>query len=152
MFYISEVNKSDSELGCLVNELDIFLAELYPAVSNHSLDLSIVSDENLRCLMVRDKQGVPAGCGAVLFQEAGFGEIKRVYIRPEFRGRKLGELIVGSLEQLARENRCHQLRLETGIHQQPAIALYRRCGYEVCDPFPPYLADPLSIFMHKIIQ
>lgn len=112
MFYISEVNKSDSELGCLVNELDMFLAELYPAGSNHSLDLSTVSDENLRCLMI----SIPAGCGAVLFQETGFGEIKRVYICPEFRGRKLGELIIGSLEQLARENRCHQSRLETGIH------------------------------------
>jgi len=102
--------------------------------------------------MVRDKEGIPAGYGAVLFQEAGFGEIKRVYIRPAFRGRKPGELIVGFLEQLARENRCHQLRLETGFHQQPAIALYRRCGYEVCDPFPPYLADLLSIFMRKNIQ
>ncbi|MDE8557820.1 GNAT family N-acetyltransferase [Pantoea vagans] len=121
MFYISEVNKSDSELGCLVNELDMFLAELYPAGSNHSLDLSTVSDENLRCLMVGDKEGISAGCGAVLFQETGFGEIKRIYICPEFRGRKPGELIIGSLEQLARENRCHQSRLETGIHQQPAI-------------------------------
>lgn len=136
MFYISEVNKSDSELGCLVNELDMFLAELYPTGSNHSLDLSTVSDENLRCLMIRDKEGIPAGCGAVLSQETGCGEIKRVYICPEFRGRKPGEIIVGSLEQLARENGCHQLRLETGIHQQPAIALYRRCGYEVCGPFP----------------
>ncbi|EOY1433949.1 GNAT family N-acetyltransferase, partial [Yersinia enterocolitica] len=34
-------------------------------------------------------------------------------------------------------------------HQQPAIALYRRCGYEICDSFPPYKADPLSVFMRK---
>ncbi|MEN4793322.1 GNAT family N-acetyltransferase [Pantoea agglomerans] len=151
MFYISEVNKGDSDLSCLVKELDAFQSELYPAESNHCLDFSSVSDENLRCLIVRDKEGIPAGCGAVLFQEDGLGEMKRVYIRPEFRGRKLGERIVNALENLARESLCHQLRLETGIHQQPAIALYRRCGYEICEPFPPYVADPLSVFMRRNI-
>ncbi|MBU3895263.1 GNAT family N-acetyltransferase [Serratia rubidaea] len=152
MFYISEVIKGDSELDCLVSELDAFQRELYPDESNHCLNFSSVSDNKLRCVIARDKYGVPVGCGALLLQEEGFGEVKRVYIRPEYRGRKLGEQIVTSLESLALENTCHQLRLETGIHQQPAIALYRRCGYVVCEAFPPYIADPLSVFMYKNIQ
>ncbi|MGM7649692.1 GNAT family N-acetyltransferase [Serratia marcescens] len=151
MYYISEVNKDDSELGCLVSELDAFQNELYPAESNHCLDFSPVRDEKLKCVIARDGNGNPAGCGALLIQEGGFGEVKRVYIRPEYRGRKLGEQIVASLENLALANICHQLRLETGIHQQPAIALYRRCGYVVCEAFPPYIADPLSVFMCKNI-
>ncbi len=152
MFYISEANKGDSELIYLVRELDAFQSELYPTESNHCLDFSTVSDENLRCVIVKDEHGIPAGCGALLFEEGGFGEVKRIYIRPEFRGRKLGEQIIAFLENLALENRCHQLRLETGIHQQSAIALYRRCGYEVCEAFHPYIADPLSVFMCKNIQ
>jgi putative acetyltransferase len=151
MFHISEVDKGDLEFGCLISELDAFQSGLYPAESNHCLNLSTVSDEQLRCVIARDENGTPAGCGALLFQEVGSAEIKRVYIRPEFRGQKLGEQIVSAIESIASVNSCHIFRLETGIHQQPAIALYCRCGYEICDVFPPYAADPLSVFMCKEI-
>ncbi|WP_278495540.1 GNAT family N-acetyltransferase [Pantoea vagans] len=149
MFSISEVDKGDSDLAWLVSELDAFQIALYPAESNHCLELSTVSDEQLRCVIVREEGGIPAGCGALLFHEDGSAEIKRVYIRPEYRGRKLGEQIVSTIEMIASEQNSFLLRLETGIHQQPAIALYRRCGYEICDAFPPYAADPLSVFMFK---
>ena len=38
------------------------------------------------------------------------------------------------------------LRLETGIHQQAAIALYERMGYHAIPPFGDYRPDPLSVF------
>ncbi|MEN4591141.1 GNAT family N-acetyltransferase, partial [Pantoea agglomerans] len=44
MFSISEVDKSDSDLLWLVSELDAFQNALYPAESNHCLDLSTVTD------------------------------------------------------------------------------------------------------------
>lgn len=149
MFNISEVDKGDSDLARLVSELNVFLSELYPVESNHCLDLSAVSDEQLRCVIVRDEGNAPAGCGALLFHQNGSAEIKRVYIRPEYRGKKLGEKIVSAIEGIASEKNSRLLQLETGIHQQPAIALYRKCGYEICDAFPPYTADPLSVFMRK---
>lgn len=149
MFNISEVDKSDTDLLWLISELDAFQSELYPAESNHCLDFSTVSDEQLRCVIFRDDAGSPAGCGALLTHENGSAEIKRVYIRPEYRGRKLGEAIVSAIEKIALEKNSSLLWLETGIHQQPAITLYRRCGYEICDAFPPYVADPLSVFMCK---
>ena len=77
------------------------------------------------------------------------GEVKRVYIRPAYRGEKLGELIVACLETIAADSGCRLLRLETGIRQQPAIALYHRCGYEQCGAFAPYSEDSLSVFMWK---
>ncbi|WP_313680461.1 hypothetical protein [Pantoea vagans] len=57
MFSISEVDKSDSDLALLVSELDAFQSELYPAESNHCLDLSTVGDEQLGCVIVRDERG-----------------------------------------------------------------------------------------------
>lgn len=152
MFSISEVDKYDSDLTWLVSELDAFQSQLYPAESNHCLDLSTATDKQLRCVIVRDESGSPVGCGALLLQENGSAEIKRVYIRPEYRGRKLGEKIVTAIETMASEKNSGILLLETGIHQQPAIALYRRCGYEICDAFPPYAADPLSVFMCKKLR
>lgn len=152
MFHISEVDKAHPELSSLVNELDAFQRKLYPVESNHCLDFSTINNERLQCIIAYNENGHPAGCGALLFQGDGSGEVKRVYIRPEYRGRKLGERIIASIENIAIENTCYLLRLETGIHQQPAISLYRRCGYELCEAFPPYTANPLSIFMHKKLK
>ncbi|CAJ0996864.1 GNAT family N-acetyltransferase [Sodalis praecaptivus] len=149
MFHITEVDKNHSALSGLVSELDAFQSQLYPAESNHCLDFSTVDEEGIRCVIAHDAAGFAAGCGAVLLQGGGFGEIKRLYIRPAYRGRRLGEQLIARLERLAAADLCHQLRLETGIHQQPAIALYRRCGYARCDAFPPYRDDPLSVFMSK---
>lgn len=55
MFSISEVDKSDSDLLWLVSELDAFQNALYSTESNHCLDLSTVTDEQLRCIIVRDE-------------------------------------------------------------------------------------------------
>jgi len=149
MFNISEVDKGNTDLARLVSELDAFLSELYPAESNHLVDLSAVSGKQLRCVIIRDEGDTLAGCGALLFHEDGSAEIKRVYIRPEYRGRKLGKRLISAIEEIASENNSRLLQLETGIYQQPAIALYRRCGYDMCDAFPPYKAEPLSVIMRK---
>lgn len=149
MLNISEADISDSDLAWLLSELDAFQSERYPAESNHCLDLSTVTDERLRCVIVREENSSPAGDADLLFTENGSVEIKRAYIRPEYRGRKTGEQIVGAIETIVSENNSSLLRLETGIHQQPAVALDRGCGYEICDAFPPYAADPLCVFMCK---
>lgn len=151
MFDVIEIEKDSEELAILVGELDAFQSTLYPAESNHCLDFSTVKEEDIRCIIVRDRKGDAIGCGAIFLQGDNAAEIKRVYIRPQYRGNKIGEKIVTSLEQLAAESACHVLRLETGIHQQPAITLYQRCGYQWCDPFPPYSEDPLSVFMYKAL-
>jgi ribosomal protein S18 acetylase RimI-like enzyme len=41
------------------------------------------------------------------------------------------------------------LRLETGIHQKAAIALYERMGFQSIPPFGEYQPDPLSRFYEK---
>ena len=73
-----------------------------------------------------------------------YGELKRMYVRPEFRGRKYGELLVDHLAEHARANGVTLLRLETGIHQEAAIRLYERLGFRRIPPFGPYTDDPLS--------
>ena len=44
------------------------------------------------------------------------------------------------------------LRLETGIHNTEALALYRRAGFVECAPFGDYAPDPLSVFMEKRVN
>jgi putative acetyltransferase len=101
--------------------------------------------------------GQPAGCGGIkLFGselgELEFGELKRMYVRPQFRGREFGKLILDRLDDHARENGINLLRLETGIHQQAAIRLYEKNGFHCIPQFGPYLNSALSLCFEKRID
>jgi putative acetyltransferase len=54
-----------------------------------------------------------------------------------------------NLEDKAAREGFPNARLETGIHQQAALGLYQRLGYEKTGPFGSYKKDPLSVFMCK---
>jgi GNAT superfamily N-acetyltransferase len=61
--------------------------------------------------------------------EAGAAEIKRMYVRPKWRGRGLGWVILVALEEEATRRGFEVLRLETGDLQAEAMSLYRAAGY-----------------------
>lgn len=135
----------------LIDKLDRYQSTLYPQESNHLLDLRLIPASTLIMQVIRDASGTAIGCGAVVLNPDGSGEIKRVYIEDAHRGQQLGERLIAALEQAAQVRGCDTLRLETGIHQQAAIRLYQRCGYQTCGAFAPYAADPLSHFMTKLL-
>ena len=80
-----------------------------------------------------------------------YGEIKRMYVRPQFRGLGLAKLMLNHLATYARERSVGLLRLETGIHQAEAVGLYERMGFRRIPPFGAYQEDPLSLFYEKQI-
>jgi GNAT superfamily N-acetyltransferase len=93
--------------------------------------------------------GTPAGCGGVKLFDTEYGEIKRMYVRPQFRGLGLGKLMLHHLADYARQQGVAVLRLETGIYQTEAIGLYERSGFQRIPPFGAYQEDPLSLFYEK---
>ena len=93
--------------------------------------------------------GTAAGCGGVKLFGTAYGEIKRMYVRPQFRGRGFAKLILNHLSDYARAHGVTLLRLETGIHQHEAIALYEGMGFHRISPFGDYREDPLSLFYEK---
>ncbi|HBR1368212.1 TPA: GNAT family N-acetyltransferase [Klebsiella pneumoniae] len=149
MYTITDIAPTDAEFIALIAALDAWQETLYPAESNHLLDLSQLPPQTVIALAIRSPQGEAVGCGAIVLSEEGFGEMKRVYIDPQHRGQQLGEKLLAALEAKARQRDCHTLRLETGIHQHAAIALYTRNGYQSRCAFAPYQPDPLSVFMEK---
>jgi putative acetyltransferase len=132
----------------LIEALDAYANALYPPESNHLLDIASLCAPAVTFLVVRD--GAEAvGCGAILSDVRGWGEVKRMYVRPDQRGRGVGKRVLAEIEQISRGAGLPLLRLETGIHNTEALALYRRGGFVECGPFGDYAPDPLSVFMEK---
>jgi putative acetyltransferase len=127
----------------LITELEAHLASRYPAESRHGFSVRQLIDQQVAFFVLR-ADGRPAGCGGILLVGAEFGELKRMYVRPEFRGAGHGRRLIARLADHARAHGVTVLRLETGVFQEEAIRLYERAGFRPIPPFPPYRADPNS--------
>lgn len=132
----------------LIEDLDAYQKPLYPAESHHGIDIDALSHPNVIFVVIRDEANEAVGCGAVMLMP-DYGELKRMYIRPEHRGRGLAKRLLAFLEKEAIAQGCRAFTLETGIHQSEALALYERAGYVRCEPFGDYRPDPMSVFMRK---
>jgi GNAT superfamily N-acetyltransferase len=147
---IAQERPDTPDASTLVEELEAHLASRYAIESRHGLSVERLVREKVAFFVVRH-DGVPAGCGGVQLFGREYAEVKRMYVRPQFRGLGLGRLILGRLEAHAREHGMPLLRLETGIHQQEAIALYQCHGFRQIPPFGPYWDDPVSRCYEKVL-
>jgi len=136
------------EVRALLARLDALCAALYPAESNHLLDLDALLQDDVLFLVARDVDGSAAGCAALVRRE-GYGEVKRMFVGEARRGQGIARRLMEQIGIFAAMSGVGVLRLETGIHQPEALALYERCGFVRRGPFGDYQADPLSVFMEK---
>jgi GNAT superfamily N-acetyltransferase len=132
----------------LITELEAHLEPLYPRQSRHGLSVDRLLAEAVAFFLLRS-DGMPAACGGVKLVGTDYGELKRMYVRPRFRGQGLGTLMLDHLAHYTRAQGVGLLRLETGIHQRAAIRLYEGAGFRRIPPFGPYTDDPLSLYFEK---
>ena len=138
----------------LIAELDAYLSPMYPEESQHGYSVEDLVEGNVEFFVLYHGER-PAGCAGIQFfadpaEPAGvYGELKRMYIRGEFRGLGLGRILLERIEQIAVGRGVVNLRLETGIHQPEAIGLYESDGFRKISPFGEYREDPLSYFYEK---
>jgi len=135
----------------LISELEAHLEPIYPKTSRHGYSVEKLMEQGVVFFVTR-YDGVAAGCGGIELFGVEYGEIKRMYVRPQFRGLGLAKLMLDHLAAYAQERDIHLLRLETGIHQKEAIALYEWMGFQRIPPFGMYKEDPLSRFYEKHIK
>ncbi len=134
----------------LIDELEAHLATLYPRESRHGYSVEKLIAQGVAFFLVRDN-GTPVGCVGIQLFGTDYGELKRMYVRPQFRGLGFAKLMLDHLSDYARSRRVRLLRLETGIHQHAAIGLYERAGFQTIPPFEEYRDDRLSKFYEKRI-
>jgi putative acetyltransferase len=148
MMLIGLESPTAGDVLALLRESDAYHASLYPAASNHLLSAGELAGDNVRFLVARSEVRA-VGCGALVIGSAGEAEIKRMFVALHLRGRQLGRQILAALESQALAEGVRVLRLETGVRQPAALALYRSHGYVERGPFGSYAADPLSTFFEK---
>lgn len=135
----------------LIAELDAILNPHYPPESRHGYSVEKLIQQGVAFFVVYlDKQ--PVGCGGVQIVGSEYAELKRMYVRPAFRGRGVGKQLLAHLETYASERGIWVLRLETGVHQKEAFGLYQGFGFQRIPPFGPYFEDPRSICVEKILR
>jgi putative acetyltransferase len=132
----------------LIAELEACLEPLYPRESRHGLSVDQLLAQNVAFFLLR-ANGMPASCGGVQLFAGEYAEVKRMYVRPPFRGLGFAKMMLQHLEDYASARGVGLLRLETGIYQHEAIKLYERMEFRRISPFGTYSDDPLSVFYEK---
>jgi GNAT superfamily N-acetyltransferase len=134
----------------LITALNAELLGRYPeeGATHFRLDGDEVAPGRGAFLVAR-LDGDAIGCGAVRRLAAEVAEIKRMYVVPAARGRRIGLAILTALEAEARRLGTGRLVLETGERQPESIALYRRAGFIAIPRFGEYVDSPLSFCMAK---
>ena len=146
---IEGVDPRIPEVIGMIRELDLYMGRLYPAESNHLMDIHSLVQPDVR-FFAAQVNGAFRACGAIKLYGKDYAEVKRVYVMPNTRGLGLGRRMVATLEEAARRENIGLMRLETGIFQPEALALFEASGFRRCSAFASYPADdPYSVFMEK---
>lgn len=94
---------------------------------------------------------VPAACGGWRAHDPD-AEMKRMYVRPSFRGLGLARAVLAELERTAAEAGYERLILESGDRQPEALALYASAGYTPVPRFGTYADAPEAVHLGKKLE
>ena len=155
MFFSSKVDFSREELSApvvqqLISALNAELEARYPEEGANFFRLEPEEvAEGRGAFLVAYLADKPVGCGAVRMIEPGLAEIKRMYVDPTVRGRRVGRQIVVALEAHARQLGAKRIVLETGPRQPDAIAMYEHAGFSEIPLYGEYIGSQFSVCMAK---
>jgi putative acetyltransferase len=148
---ITRERPDSADASLLIAELEAHLATIYPPENRHGFSVEKLLAQAVAFFVLRHNE-VPAGCGGIQLFGTEYAELKRMFVRPQFRGLGLGKKLLDHLADHARTHGVSLLRLETGIYQTAAIGLYERMGFQRVPPFGAYLNSPLSVCYEKRID
>ncbi|HZP19488.1 MAG TPA: GNAT family N-acetyltransferase [Bauldia sp.] len=136
------------EVRRLVAALNADLLELTPREFCHHMTVEEMAGPDTTAFVARIG-GEAVAIGALRRHGEGVGEVKRMYTRPDTRGRGVAGQVLSAIEQLAGSEGLRRLVLETGNRHLSAWRLYERFGFRRCGPFLGYPDTGWSIFYEK---
>jgi len=144
---IVRTNSDNSDFRELVALLDQDLALRDGA--DHSFYAAYNKIDALAEVVVAYCDGHAVGCGAFKKHDDRTAEIKRMYVRPEYRGRGIAGAVLRELEAWAAACGYAEAILETGKKQPEAIRLYQKSNYILIPNYGQYQGVDNSVCMKK---
>ncbi len=107
--------------------------------------------ESIHDVILLYDQGLPIACAGFKHHDEGVAEVKRVFLKKEYRGRGLSKELMKHLEARAKDRGYRKLVLETGAVLKEAMSLYQKLGYEIIENYGPYRCMCGSVCMSKLL-
>ena len=147
MFLIQRTDSDNLDFKDLVILLDEFLAKRDG--DQHTFYAQFNKLDDIKNTVVCYHNNIPVGCGAFKPFDEATVEIKRMYVKPSFRGKGSATMVLQELEKWAIDYSYSSAILETVKTQPDAIALYKKNGYTIIPNFGQYKNVENSVCMHK---
>lgn len=143
---------SGPEIARFLDEHVQQMRSITPLESKHALDLGGLRKPEITFWSVMDGDSL-VGCGAIKRLDAGHAELKSMRTTPTRKRSGIASLLLAHIITEAQRTGFTRLSLETGAAEffLPARKLYKKFGFEYCDPFADYQPDPKSTFMTRML-
>ncbi len=147
MFSIARESRDSPALAELVRHLDDHLEEKFGAIQAHYSQFNLLDSIDGAVIAYENELSIACGC----FKRYGddSAEIKRMFVRPEFRGSGVAALVLAEVEKWALEAGYSRAILETGIKLPPAIRFYTKSGYSRIENYGQYIGLENSVCLAK---
>ena len=148
-----EGNFDNTKVNNLLKKHFIELRSVSPAGSTHVLDVEGLKDPSIKFWSLWENEKL-IGCGALKFLDSQHGEFKSIRVADEFRKKGFGEKIIFHLIEEAKKLKINKISIETGSGNffKSARELFKKFGFEPCEPFAHYTEDPNSCYYTKNID
>lgn len=146
---IAITDSSNTDFIELIKLLDEDLENTYGELQKSYKKYNVV--QNINNVVIAYNHNTPIGCGGFKEFDNATVELKRIFVKKEYRGQGVAKTIVDELEKLAKANGYTFAVLETGVKQMEALKLYKGKGYGAIKNYGPYEGNANSICMRKVL-
>ena len=127
--------EAQSAMSSYFNELDTLFSDGFDPGDALTADVAAYDSPAGAFVIAESADGGVVGCGALLTFEPGVGEIKRMWVHPEARGKGLASRLLRDLEDRSRSMGHERTILDTNEVLHGAITMYERAGYTAIDRY-----------------
>lgn len=148
-FINTDGNNPDFVLLCRM--LDNYLNEVIGSEKQQEQYNQFNTLEDIHDVMLIYEDDQPVACVGFKYFDTGIAEVKRVFVRKEYRGKGLSKQLMAALENRAKKSGYKSLLLETGLPLTAAAGLYQKIGFRKISNYGQYKNREESICMQKDI-
>lgn len=140
---------NNKDFAVLCSMLDDYLNDIVGGEKQREKYAQYNTLENIHDVIVVYDGGEAVACGSFKHYEKGVAEVKRVFVRGDYRGRGISKHVMVTLEEKAKEKGYKSLILETGNILAAAFAMYKNLGYDIIENYGQYAGMSESVCMRK---